>query len=39
MSAPAGIVAPIDYMRLVFSVILGVLLGDRIYQILLQALA
>lgn len=30
MSAPAGIVAPIDYMRLVFSVILGVLLGDNL---------
>ena len=30
MSAPAGIVAPIDYMRLVFSVILGILLGDNL---------
>ena len=36
--APAGIVAPIDYMRLVFSVILAFYLGI-IYQILLQALA
>ncbi|TLD97416.1 DMT family transporter [Helicobacter jaachi] len=30
MIAPAGIVAPIDYTRLVFSVFLGVLLGDSL---------
>lgn len=30
MLAPAGIVAPIDYTRLVFSVILGVILGDSL---------
>lgn len=30
MAAPAGIVAPIDYMRLVFSVILGIMLGDNL---------
>lgn len=28
--APAGIVAPIDYMRIVFSAILGIVLGDTL---------
>lgn len=30
MLSPAGIVAPIDYMRLVFSVVLGIMLGDAL---------
>lgn len=30
MLAPAGIVAPIDYTRLVFSIFLGILLGDSL---------
>lgn len=30
MIAPAGIVAPIDYMRLVFSALIGIMLGDSI---------
>lgn len=30
MSAPAGIISPIDYTRLVFSLIIGIMLGDAL---------
>lgn len=34
MLAPAGIVAPIDYTRLVFSLLLGIILGDNVPNII-----
>lgn len=34
LSAPAGIVAPIDYTRIIFSIFFGILLGDSLPNLL-----
>lgn len=34
MNAPAGIIAPIDYTRLLFSIVLGIILGDAFPHLL-----